>query len=180
MNSVDYNDYYIASGTNNYVAFWGSSSLTTLGDWQSTTGKDSHSKNVNPSFASSTDLHSSCLDLVEAGTTISTGSGDALNITTDYDGDFRGTPPDIGADEFSLPIVWTGMNGSNWNDPGNWDIGMVPTEVNTVTIPTDPLSNPNVFPVLPATGIYKCWNITISSGASVTIPPGGRLEVMEP
>jgi hypothetical protein len=97
LNDVDYNDYYIASGTNNYVGY-SDGNLTTLADWKGSTGKDSHSKDVDPSFFSATNLHTSSAAMNEAGTAIP-------GITSDIDGDARGNPPDIGADEYFLFYV---------------------------------------------------------------------------
>ena len=117
LNSVNNNDYYInTSGTNNYVGSYNSSNQNTLTNWQTVTLKDAASLNINPLFVSATDLHSSSPDLDEAGVTISTINGDALNITNDIDGDIRNASiPDIGADEFSIaPLnLCTGTPGSS-------------------------------------------------------------------
>ncbi|MBD0304776.1 MAG: hypothetical protein ICV85_22230, partial [Tolypothrix sp. T3-bin4] len=35
-------------------------------------------------------------------------------------------------------IIWTGTgDGTSWGDPGNWDIGIVPTVSDNVTIDVD-------------------------------------------
>jgi len=34
-----------------------------------------------------------------------------------------------------VPGLWTGTNGTNWNDGGNWDDGNVPTSTVDVDIP---------------------------------------------
>ena len=103
ISKTDYNDYYIPNSGNGYVGYY-TSDRATLADWQAvlTPNQDQNSKDKNPSFASSTDLHSSSPDLNGAGVTISVANSDALDITTDIDGVTRGTPPDIGADEFTL------------------------------------------------------------------------------
>lgn len=95
MNSItnsDYNNFY-ATGTNfaniNSAII---SNLTTL----QTYGIDGHSKNLDPNFTSSTDLHCSSVGLFRAGTPLPT-------MMDDFDGDTRDTvAPCIGADEFFL------------------------------------------------------------------------------
>ena len=94
INSSDYNDLYIPTGTNNYTGSYGSNKAL-LSDWRTATSTDANSTNVNPSFTSSTDLHTNVVALNNQGTTIT-------GITTDYSGTTRSNPPDIGAYEFSL------------------------------------------------------------------------------
>jgi PKD repeat protein len=65
---------------------------TTLAALQSASGMDANSVSVNPGF-SGTDLHTCATDLNGAGMPLGA-------ITDDFDGDVRGTTPDIGADEF--------------------------------------------------------------------------------
>jgi hypothetical protein len=103
LSGVDYNNYYInTAGTGNNVGSYNATNYNTVALWNTATGKDANTKNANPLFASTTNLHSSSSDMNGAGVTISTGNGDALNITTDIDGATRGTPPDMGADEFDI------------------------------------------------------------------------------
>jgi subtilisin-like proprotein convertase family protein len=99
--SSDYNDFFTV-GTN--LARVGSLSagtaLTTLAAWQTTTGNDLHSKNVNPGFVSPSDLHlvptSANEQLMDSGVVVS--------VTTDYDCNPRSaTTPDIGLNEFTVP-----------------------------------------------------------------------------
>ncbi|MCK9422753.1 MAG: T9SS type A sorting domain-containing protein [Bacteroidales bacterium] len=101
INTTDYNDYYIPNTGNGFVGYY-TADRAALSDWRTATSQDANSKSANPQFASATDLHSTSSDLNGAGVTISTANGDALDITTDIDGAIRGTPPDIGADEFVL------------------------------------------------------------------------------
>ena len=70
-----------------------------LANWQTATGNDASSISADPQFTSTTNLHISrivpdTLSPVEniVGATIGA-------IATDFDGDTRGNPPDIGADE---------------------------------------------------------------------------------
>ncbi|MBD3246338.1 MAG: hypothetical protein GF333_04940 [Candidatus Omnitrophica bacterium] len=86
----DYNDFYAPAGAS--TGYYGGAQ-STLANWQAATGQDANSIALNPQFVSSTDLHiqdnSPCQ-----------GAGNAVaGVSADYDGDARGTPPDIGADE---------------------------------------------------------------------------------
>ena len=76
---------------------------------------------------------------------------------------------------FSETIVWTGSTSSNWNTGSNWSSGSVPTASDNVTIPAAPSNQPvvNEAPGTPAV----CNDITIATGASVTIAPGKALTV---
>ncbi|HPS63458.1 MAG TPA: BNR-repeat neuraminidase N-terminal domain-containing protein, partial [Bacteroidales bacterium] len=113
LSTSNNNDFYIATGaTNNNVGFYSSADRNTLADWQTATGKDAASWNVDPMFTSTTDLH------ISSGSAISdleSGGAVLSGITTDMDGDVRpgpagsvnggATAPDIGADEFDgVPI----------------------------------------------------------------------------
>lgn len=67
--------------------------------------------------------------------------------------------------------TWTGASTS-WDDLANWSCGAYPTSAMNVTIPTG-LTN---YPVATATN-PRCNNLTIASGATVTIPSGMYLTV---
>lgn len=88
LNPIDYNDYFAQN-----VGFIGGSARVTLGDWQAATGQDANSKAVDPLFISASDLH------IQNGSPMANSAVGGTGITTDIDGDPRGTPPDIGADE---------------------------------------------------------------------------------
>jgi parallel beta-helix repeat protein len=104
----DYNDFYAPSA---YVGYY-NGNRTTLTDWQTATGQDAHSISANPSFVSTStpNLHISPPSPVD-------GAGLAISgITDDYDGETRYTPPDLGADEFLVPLVGTYDVGGGDND----------------------------------------------------------------
>lgn len=73
-------------------------------------------------------------------------------------------------------LTWIGVNGTNWNDPGNW----IPSEVpdsgsltgHHVIIPVVGSGN---YPIV--TGNSFARSVTVASGASVTIVAGGDLKV---
>ena len=61
--------------------------------------------------------------------------------------------------------TWTGVTNSDWNESTNWAGGSVPTSSTDVIIPT---GVPN-YPVIAATTTANCNNLTVDSGASLTI-----------
>lgn len=90
--TCDYNNFYF-NGSN--MAYFNGSSYSSLSNWQSGTGFDAKSRNLDPQFPATTDLHVKNKNLNNTGTPIS-------GITDDFDGDTRNpSTPDIGADEFS-------------------------------------------------------------------------------
>jgi M6 family metalloprotease-like protein len=67
--------------------------------------------------------------------------------------------------------TWTGTIGTDWNVSGNWAGSSVPTSVNSVIIPLTANQ-----PVIKTSAAY-CNNLTIQSGAALTINPGYSLTV---
>ncbi|MGV9013245.1 MAG: beta strand repeat-containing protein, partial [Flavobacteriales bacterium] len=103
--AVNNNNYYVPNGK---VGYYNAAARTTLGDWQTATGKDGASINYPGPFVSSTDLH---VDLSNGNAAFFNGTGaTGTGVTTDIDGDTRGNPPDIGADEFIL-LTCAGADG---------------------------------------------------------------------
>jgi hypothetical protein len=91
---IDYNDYYV-SGDPGVLGFLGADQ-TTLSAWQTATGDDANSLNVDPKFVSNTDLH-----INTAYNNVGDKGIFIPSVTTDIDGDTRSvTTPDIGADEY--------------------------------------------------------------------------------
>ena len=88
--TLDYNDYYVADGTN-FLATLGSTDYTDLSLWQLNTTKDAASLNADPAFTSATDLKPTNGALV-AGVSIG-------GISDDYDGNTRAATPTMGAFE---------------------------------------------------------------------------------
>jgi hypothetical protein len=142
FSNLDYNNYYssdkIGFIVNNYSIDqinWPENPdyLITLSAWQSVTGKDAHSINVNPAFASATDLHlaTSNSNLDNKGTALTA-------VTKDIDGQVRNTTtPDMGADEFGAVAMPSGDNAgvycessTTWNGTA-WSNG-TPTDTKDV------------------------------------------------
>lgn len=93
IGTMDFNDIYSASSS--YYCYY-NGSRTSLSAWQSATGWDDHSLDVDPQYTSTTDLHVS--------NPLLNGAGLYVGVTQDIDGNVRNqTAPDIGADEFTPP-----------------------------------------------------------------------------
>ncbi len=71
------------------------------------------------------------------------------------------------------PGRWFGNTSSDWGNGDNWCGGTVPTSSVNVVIP----SLSQNYPVISGSTAAICNNITIESGASLTIQPGGRATV---
>ncbi|HOU03567.1 MAG TPA: right-handed parallel beta-helix repeat-containing protein, partial [Bacteroidales bacterium] len=89
---------------------------------------------------------------------------------TDFLGNPRYGTTDIGAYEFIFTLfTWQGDDASDptlWNDPDNWDSGIVPSGIEDIIIPSG-LTN---YPVGSALQDYS-----IGSGKQMTIESGARL-----
>jgi hypothetical protein len=97
--TINYNDYFV-SGPEGVLGYLGSQ-RTTLAAWQAATLQDANSRNLDPLFASATDLHPTNIALDNLGFYLT-------SVTTDYSGVSRTNPPDIGAYEFGTnPVVVT-------------------------------------------------------------------------
>ncbi len=79
----------------------------------------------------------------------------------------------VGEDDCSSTnAVWLGSTSTDWNTATNWCSGAVPTSATDVTIP----SSPTMQPVIGSAG-GACKNITIQSGASLTISGAYTLDL---
>lgn len=68
--------------------------------------------------------------------------------------------------------TWTGADGTDWNDAGNWACSIIPTLNENVLIPAEPGNQPVV-----ASGIAYAKTLTIENGASLTVETGRTLRV---
>ena len=95
--SSDYNALSNRTGGNPLCAVGhaGTTDYTTLASWQNATGRDGNSLEGDPGFSDSLNLH------ITPNSSLLDGRGLAIpSILTDADGEGRGDPPDIGADEY--------------------------------------------------------------------------------
>lgn len=74
------------------------------------------------------------------------------------------------ADIAEQQLTWNGSISSDWENPNNWTPNEVPTNEAEISIPL------NVSPPL-ITGVKTIEDLTISSGASLTVPVGATLNV---
>ncbi|MCZ2085551.1 MAG: T9SS type A sorting domain-containing protein [Flavobacteriales bacterium] len=102
---LDYNNYY----SSQYVGSLGEGDAnrhSTLADWIKATKKDSNSKNSQPAFVSSDDLH------LKSGSANDNLQGVSISgISTDIDGEFR-VKPYMGADEIVCVLPTVSAGGS--------------------------------------------------------------------
>lgn len=132
VNNADYNNYFV---TGTKLAYWNGDKVD-LSALQTASGYDTHSKSVDPTYYSNTNLHSNALLLDGAGFSIS-------GITEDIDGHLRSTTPDIGADEFTTSPNDAGVFGiSSSTTPAL--SGTHPLKVKIKNYGTDTLQTVNV------------------------------------
>ncbi len=98
----DYNDLYSPGPI---LANWYDTEIEDLTKWQDSSSFDSNSVFINPNFVSPADLH------ILSGNNATLDGGGILvaEVTKDIDGTNRNNPPDIGADEFDLPMIDGGI-----------------------------------------------------------------------
>ncbi|MFZ1371137.1 MAG: T9SS type A sorting domain-containing protein, partial [Ferruginibacter sp.] len=112
FSALDHNNYYcnVPLGAN-LVGKIGLIDYPSLAAWQTATGKEANSLNVEPNFVSATDLH-----LAATNNCSFDGAGTPVaGITTDYDDQPRDVnTPDMGADEFTATysVTLAGITGS--------------------------------------------------------------------
>ena len=129
--SIDYNDYYTASGSLGY----NSSDRATLADIQTGFSENLNSINVTPVYISAADFH---IDPANVSNGVNLGDrGTVAGIVTDIDNTSRsGFSPDMGADEWLRPNYgsWVGRVSIDWLVPENWETNVVPDGNTDVTI----------------------------------------------
>lgn len=84
--------------------------------------------------------------------------------STDIIGEARVNITDIGAYEM-IYSVWTGTNGTSWNDPSNWEGKHVPGTTNNIIIPGGLANYPTSTPGP---------SFTLNSGLEMVMEPGSR------
>ncbi len=165
------NLWYTTQTASTPIYFNGSSAFNTLALFKTNVStRETNSIDDLPVFVSTAlnDLH-----LAPGSNCGIDGAG--INIpgnSTDYDADVRDpNAPDIGADEFDGTGgsgTWKGVN-TDWMDVRNW-CGVVPTVTTDVIIPTGKSQYPVITTLAPV-----ARNITVNTGASITINSTGQL-----
>jgi methionine-rich copper-binding protein CopC len=116
-------------------------------------------------------------------TTVPAGSGPTSLVLADLDGnrtlDLVTANSTSAATEGALitfnkqaRYVWTGAVSSNWNTPGNWQSGQVPTFASDAVIPAGLAT----YPVL-GSGTQAVSRLTVAAGAMLTLPAAATLRV---
>ncbi len=102
--NINHNDYWVSNSFNAGSAILGfiGSDQASFSGFTTAFGGNANSKNVAPVFVSTTDLHLDNAN-VSNGTNLAYG-GTTVSVTTDIDGQTRGTPPTIGADQYTPPF----------------------------------------------------------------------------
>ena len=78
----------------------------------------------------------------------------------------------VGIEQNGTLNHWTGASSSDWETPGNWSSGSVPTPSSNIAI-----FNASNIPVITSTQSVSCNNLTIEPSARLTIETGGTLAV---
>lgn len=94
-NDFNYNNFYVGQGNAQGQLGYFNGDLSSVSQIAAAiTGKNANSISGNPNYISLTDLHAQGATLFQKGVALP-------GITNDIDGNLRGTPPSIGADEFT-------------------------------------------------------------------------------
>ncbi|MGQ9643831.1 MAG: beta strand repeat-containing protein, partial [Ignavibacterium sp.] len=151
--NINYNDYF-ASGAEGVLGYL-TSNITTLADWQTATGQDANSINLDPKFVSDTDLH-----INPAFNNVDAKAVYLASVPVDFDGQTRNaSTPDIGADEYTYipPSV---------DDPtGVTATAISYQQINVAFTPN--ASNNNVVVVWNLTGTFTAPSGTPTVGGSL-------------
>ena len=94
----NYNDLYT---TGTPLGIWGSTNCADIAAWRTASSQDANSISGDPDFVSLADLHIN----TAMGSPVSDAGVTIPSITTDFDYEIRNSPPDIGADDYTLPAT---------------------------------------------------------------------------
>ncbi len=173
-NAVSNNNLFYAgtASAQNLLFYDGTNSDQTLATYQTRVSpRDDLSASAAQNFISTTGSNINFLHIAATGncSVNARGNNSGISLATDYDNETRSTVSpfvtDIGADEFSKKVVWTGSNGTNWNDTGNWGGGVVPNANDENVV----ISNPPVNqPVIASGETYQVASVIIGAAANLT------------
>ncbi|MFH1228788.1 MAG: hypothetical protein V1701_12940, partial [Planctomycetota bacterium] len=107
--------------------------------------------------------------IIESMSSGNKGSGSGENYDMRDDSSNPGDDPEPGSIQWPINKVWTGAVSNAWNLDGNWKFEdgsptEAPTGSDSITIPSNPDSNPDRWPVISANAAVK--NITMQSPIS--------------
>ncbi len=163
----DHNAIYSSNSAT--IGMWGSTA-NDFATWQANSGASNSVTGSVTVDATGTPSSASDWGVVD-------GRGTPVSILIDFDGLTRDlVTPDCGA--YEQLFSWTAgdlANKTDWFDGDNWSGGVIPTNLNNALIPTNPTGG-NFFPDINAAGA-ECNNLTIETGASVTISGTNSLDV---
>jgi hypothetical protein len=164
--TANYSDYNVSIRLGEAVSITGAtevyvgSSITLTGNGTAATVDPWVSSNTGIATVSSTGEVTG----VSAGSTVITYTTDG-GCSTDYTVTIN-----------IAPIHWNGSVSTDWNNSGNWSSAAVPTALDNVVIPSAPSNQPHVT-LAPGTPAV-CADLTIESGATLTVDAGKALTVI--
>lgn len=173
---LNYNDYAVNPIGNGVKLFGynfnGNLSYASLSTWKSATSKDVNSVNIIPSFISGSDLH-----LNDNNNNLLSNLGTPITgLYNDIDSASRSlNKPDIGCDEFVLSNTanWIGRISSAWDNAGNWEANVMPSETKNVILS----HNSNYIPS--GSNLIKVRNLSLSSGYDEVLLNLDTLQTLE-
>ncbi|NVO03092.1 MAG: T9SS type A sorting domain-containing protein, partial [Bacteroidetes bacterium] len=131
--TINYNDYYVSgSGILGNIS---GADKSTLALWQTATGQDAQSLDLDPLFANAGGI--SVVDYMINATLNGTTIG---AVTTDYAGITRGAIPKMGALE-SNSFVWKGSTSTDFATASNWIGGVIPLSGANIIFDASPANN---------------------------------------
>ena len=184
--TCNYNN--IQTGAGSYTGVFNSNIYTTLSAWQSGTALDAMSVDGDPLFVNANGDASTINLNIRVG---SICNNEGLRTTPAVADDFNGVArnnsspvatPDIGAYELvrgTSPGTWIGVTDSDWNKPGNWDNGEVPSSFVDVHIIRGHkvLGGNGDLPVITTGNIANCRNINLLLPVSSVVVNAGTIRV---
>lgn len=162
--TTDYNDY-----DGSLIGYYGTDCIS-LAAMRTANSQDVHSLNLNPNYILAGSTTASDYYPREALPGV-----DGTGITTDYSGATRASTPTMGAIEGQIVVTWIGGTSTNWSTTTNWTQSKVPVGVQNVTIPSGTTYSPHI--TTDPASYSSCNNLTIASGAVLTIDAGKSLAV---
>ncbi len=172
------NNIYYSPGTGGVICKISSTTYSTLGEWQQTTGFDILSGVGDPNFVNATG-NASAVDMHVSSTTPAEGTGASItSVTDDYDGSTRSglTPNDIGADAgnfttsdvFPPRFTYTAFT-ANTSSVSNRTLSVTINDVGT-GVPTSGSLKPRIWfrRSLPSASSWASTGGTFNSGSGTS------------